>query len=209
MKTTFLSQLLIISCILFGCNSSDDYKSTQIGNQIWMTNNLNVDNFQNGDIIFEAKTKDEWNQAIRKKQPAWCYFDNKKMNGEKYGKLYNWFAISNVRNLAPKGWRIPNVKDWDILFNQLGGKSVAGKKLKSKFGWADNGSGTDEFEFNAIPTGWRDSQNEFSNENGLTMFWINSQNNYQFVVFDYALDELDINPCDTINYGFSVRCIKE
>jgi uncharacterized protein (TIGR02145 family) len=209
MKTSILSQLLIICCVFLSCKNSDDYESTQIGNQIWMVDNLNVENFQNGDVIIEAKTKKDWDQAILNKQPAWCYFNTNIKNANSHGKFYNWFAVSDNRNLAPKGWRIPSINDWEVLCNNLGGKSVAGKKLKSRKGWDNEGNGTDEFGFNAIPVGWRDSKGEFCNENSLVMYWIHSNNDLQFVVLDYALDDLDINPCDQISYGFSIRCIKD
>ena len=35
----------------------------KIGNQIWMTENLNVEKFCNGDSIPQAETDDEWEYA--------------------------------------------------------------------------------------------------------------------------------------------------
>jgi uncharacterized protein (TIGR02145 family) len=78
-----------------------------IGKQIWMTENLNLDKFQNGDSIPEARTIEEWMNACENKQPAWCYYNNDSTNGEKYGKLYNLFAVIDSRGLAPEGWHIP------------------------------------------------------------------------------------------------------
>jgi hypothetical protein len=39
------------------------FKSVKIGNQEWMSDNLNVDHFRNGDIIPEVKSKDDWKEA--------------------------------------------------------------------------------------------------------------------------------------------------
>ena len=72
-------------------------QEVKIGEQNWMTSNLNVSKFQNGDPIFEAKTKAQWQKAHEDKKPAWCYFENDDLNGEKYGKLYNWFAVNDLR----------------------------------------------------------------------------------------------------------------
>lgn len=109
------------------------YKSVKIGTQTWMTENLNVSTFRNGDPIPEAKTKEEWEKAIEEGKPAWCYYDNDPKNGAKYGKLYNWYAVSDPRVLAPNGWHIPIYAEWSILENYLG--KDAGKKMKSTSGW--------------------------------------------------------------------------
>lgn len=91
------------------------YNSVKIGNQVWMSENLNVSTFRNGDPIPEAKTNEEWDRAGANKQPAWCYYNNDPRNGAKYGKLYNWFAINDPRGLAPEGWHVSNLDDWNIL----------------------------------------------------------------------------------------------
>jgi uncharacterized protein (TIGR02145 family) len=91
------------------------YKTVQVASQIWMAENLNVSTFRNGDRIFEAKTDEEWKNAAEEKKPAWCYYKNKKKNGEKYGKLYNWYAVNDSRSLAPDGWHIPSYYEWELL----------------------------------------------------------------------------------------------
>ena len=110
-------------------------KIVTIGTQVWMTKNLDVAAFRNGDLIPEAKTDDEWNKAGANKQPAWCYYNNDPANGVKYGKLYNWYAVNDPRGLAPEGYHIPSDKDWEVFSDYLGGDDVAGKKIKSNIGW--------------------------------------------------------------------------
>lgn len=102
------------------------------GNQTWTVRNLNVDTFRNGDRIKEVKTKEEWVKLYDSKQPAWCYYDFDNTNESKYGKLYNWYAINDPRGLAPKGWHIPNSRDWDSLI-QYFKNSPFSKTVKSKF----------------------------------------------------------------------------
>jgi uncharacterized protein (TIGR02145 family) len=109
------------------------YKSVKIGNQTWMTENLNVERFRNGDLIPQAKTNVEWEKAGKEGKPAWCYYDNDPKNGAKYGKLYNWYAVNDPRGLAPAVWHIPTDTEWSTLDNQLG--DDAGKKMKSTSGW--------------------------------------------------------------------------
>ena len=70
-----------------------------ISNQIWQTENLNVDRFRNGDLIPHVESAEEWKKAGNKGQPAWCYYDNDPENGKIYGKLYNWYAVNDRRGI--------------------------------------------------------------------------------------------------------------
>ncbi len=107
-------------------------KSVQIGTQTWMVENLNVSTFRNGDSIPQAKNQNEWSKAAERMQPVWCYYDNNPKNGEKYGKLYNWYAVNDPRGLAPAGWHVPGDEEWAKLIDFLGGDSDAEEKLKSQ-----------------------------------------------------------------------------
>jgi uncharacterized protein (TIGR02145 family) len=93
----------------------------RIGEQIWMAKNLNVSTFRKGDPIPEVKSEDDWENAAKNHQPAWCYYDNEPKNGAVYGKLYNWYAVSDPRGLAPNGWHIPSDEEWTDLHLALGG----------------------------------------------------------------------------------------
>lgn len=128
------------------------YKSITIGKQTWMKENLNVSSFRNGDPIPEAKTKEEWIIAGIEGKPAWCYYDNDPKNDEKYGKLYNWYAVNDPRGLAPIGWRIPAFDDSNILDTYLWGD--VGMKLKNESGW-DSWSVEERCK---ACTGWTDNQ---------------------------------------------------
>jgi len=116
-------------------------ETVKIGNQEWSTINLDTDKFKNGDPIPEIQNMDEWIQASKNKQPAFCYYDNNSANGELYGKLYNWYAVTDPRGLAPEGFRIPTKIDLeelmgflvggiDIKTNNISEYLVAGKNLK-------------------------------------------------------------------------------
>jgi uncharacterized protein (TIGR02145 family) len=100
-----------------------------IGNQVWMTKNLNVDKFRNGDLIPEVKKISEWERADRKRLPAWCYYDNDPLNGDRYGKLYNWHAVNDPRGLAPEDWKIPSEEEWEEMFSCIKERRAAGEKI--------------------------------------------------------------------------------
>ena len=109
------------------------YKTVKIGSQTWMAENLNVEHFQNGYPIQEAKTNEEWKKAGENNRPAWCYYNFDPINGEKYGKLYNWYAINDSRRLTPKEWHVPSDNEWKELEKYLVDK--VGYKMKSTIGW--------------------------------------------------------------------------
>jgi len=108
-------------------------QTVTIGNQVWMTKNLNVDKFRNDDPIPQAKTDAEWKAAEENKQPAWCYYDNDPSYGAKCGKLYNFYAVIDSRGLTPEGYDIPTAEEWTTLENYLG--NDAGNKMKSTIAW--------------------------------------------------------------------------
>lgn len=128
----------------------NNYKTVKIGNQIWMAENLNVSRFRNGDIIPEVKSFDDWKYFGQNSFPAWCYNNNDQLNGAKYGKLYNFYAVNDPRGLAPEGWVVPSLEDYGELV------SIAnyGNTLKTINEWNIN-HGRNEFGFSALPGGWR------------------------------------------------------
>ena len=130
MKIATLLFITIVSISSFGFS-----QSVTIGTQIWTALNLDVATFRNGDAIPEAKTDEEWKAAGKNKKAAWCYYENDTLNGTKYGKLYNWYAVNDVRGLAPAGWHVPTHEEWTVFSTFLGGGKVVGEKIKSSFGW--------------------------------------------------------------------------
>jgi uncharacterized protein (TIGR02145 family) len=111
-------------------------ESVVIGSQTWSKKSLNVSNFRNGDQIFKAKSKNDWDIALKNNQPSWCCYDFIDSNCDKFGKIYNWYAVVDPRGVAPLGWHIPSENDWKILMNEFRGGELA-KKLKSPTGWAN------------------------------------------------------------------------
>ena len=193
------------------------FNSVKIGNQVWTNENLNVDRFQNGDIIPEAKTAEEWMAAGNAKRPAWCYVDNDPKNGEKYGKLYNWYAVNDKRGLALAGWHVPSEEEWTVLSNFLGGEGVSGKKMKSTSGWNNNGTsvlngnGTNSSGFSGLPGGFCQSGVGLFDVGNSGSWWSASEAN-ETTAWRRDLDYYrsyfyrSKSPKD---YGFSIRCVKD
>lgn len=194
------------------------YDEVKIGDQIWMTKNLNVVTFRNGDSIPEAKTVEEWKAKLAKEEPAWCYFNNDASNDSTFGKFYNYYAINDPRGLAPRSWKIPSWSDFDVLIKHLGGKRVAGEKLKSAQGWKKNGNGSNVSGFNAVPSGCRGlsmitTNNGFSSEGSICTWWTSTRvkRSFEIIAFsiDYKSDKVTTLWETWISDGYAVRCVKE
>ncbi len=173
MKNNIFKKLISIVLFLLNQNSTNViYGQVKIGEQIWMNSNLNTSKFQNGEPIFEAKTKEQWIKANNDKKPAWCYYKNNSQNGAIFGKLYNWYAVNDPRGLAPKGWHVPSKKDWDELIEYLEKKyDNIPKVLKNKSGWK-------QFVYGGYETG-----SDCNACNGTGKLWSKISYKYKLCVF--------------------------
>lgn len=190
---------------------TDTYKSIQIGNQIWIIDNLNVDRFRNGDLINEAGSMEEWKKASENNISAWCYYGNDLENGRKLGKLYNWSAVNDPRGLAPEGWHIPSKQEWDELSDFLGGVDQAGLKMKNSLGWGEIDN-VNNCGFNALPGGFRISLGWFVSLNDFGYWWSNSEYSVE-KAWGYNISKesntLNSSYAPEKGRGLSVRCIKD
>jgi len=187
--------------------------TVKIGTQMWMTTNLNVSKFRNGDPILEAQTEEEWERAGKKKIPAWCYYDNDSKLDKKSGKLYNWYAVNDPRGLAPEGYHIPSEEDWNHLIKQLGGEEVAAPKMRFGKEWGDSITiSHPKVSFAAIPTGWRkvaDDGTGFTSEGAY--WWSATPLSLKFAWTRYILffSKEVKSYCYNKASGLAVRCLKD
>jgi uncharacterized protein (TIGR02145 family) len=198
-------------------------KTAKIGNQVWMAENLKVIKFRNGDPIPEANSKQQWAYAARNAQPAWCYVEGDPTTSNKFGILYNWYAVNDSRGLAPEGWHIPSDYEWNEIADFLGGNEIAGIKMKSKEGWEGGFNGSNSSGFNGLPGGF--CAGEYYRTTGAGGYWWSSTELDNTNAFYYSLwwgRQLDIQyyteyfPDDHLyrdteikSLGFSVRCVKD
>jgi len=208
-KSKNILTFLLLSLTIFSfCNNikaQDKIKSVKIGGQVWMTENLNVTHFRNGELILEAKSNEEWEKAGKEKRPAWCYYNNDSIYGIKHGKLYNWYAVNDKRGLAPEGWHIPTTEEYDILENNVG--------LESKYYKSNSICSEDKVNisgFSALFSGARSERNGFGGLNELTFFWTVSSENLLYARVRLLSDHWKIwDKTVNKNQGFSVRCVKD
>jgi uncharacterized protein (TIGR02145 family) len=185
------------------------YKTVKIGTQEWMSENLNVSHYRNGDPIPEVQNSIEWSKVTT---GAWCYYENNPENGIIYGKLYHYYAVNDPRCLAPEGWHVPTDAEWQTLVDFLGGYKIAGGKLKAKTLWeSPNEGATNESGFTAFPGGERLNNGDDDNIGSSGTFWSSSE--YDFVEAwsrNLALKNPEVF---RVPYhkriGLSVRCVRD
>lgn len=213
----FILSILISTALLSGCSTGNtdhegnSISSVMIGDQVWMSENLNVATFSNGDPIPEVRSDEEWVKAGEAGEPAWCYFQNDPANGDKYGRLYNWYAVVDERGLAPEGWHIPSDEEWSVLTDAVGGADISGTVLKSTSGWSRNGNGTDNFGFNILSAGGRGGVSGFNGEGTVAVFWSSTEKSRSFAWYRVAHAHRTglFQENDDKMSGFSVRCVRD
>jgi uncharacterized protein (TIGR02145 family) len=186
------------------------YKTVRIGRHVWMSENLRVTHYRNGDAIPETRNAAEWSAV---ENGAWAAYENNRENGVRYGFLYNWHAVNDPRGLAPKGWHVATDGEWSELAEALGGEEKAGGALKAPGQWKQSGTaGQKASGFNALPSGARrDSDGQFVVLGEFARFWTSSTASAGKVFaralgyYDGALRRGEVGKKN----GFSVRCVKE
>ena len=192
----------------------NQYNVIKIGTTSWSQRNLDVTRFRNGDLIKNAVSAKEWEEAGKNRQPAWCYYDNDSENGKIYGKLYNWYAVKDVRGLCPNGWHVPSDAEWTTMTNYLGGVSVGGKmKSTGTTLWSTpNYKATNESSFSVLPGGARNSDGSFHLFRDNAFFWSATENGSSGLAWERHLSSIHVSVLRGFNYksfGASVRCLRD
>lgn len=189
------------------------YATISIGDQVWMADNLRTTRFCNGDSIFNIQSASAWGQATPE-TPGWAWYDNNEANDTPYGKLYNWYAVGDERNVCPCGWHVPSMDEWGDMYMGLGGPFDVGPKLRSAnaayWGSNFNESTTNSSGFSALPAGWRDSQGGFM-QMGHSGYWCTPTEFYPQSPWAHYLSSNDNILGSNINIGsgLAVRCVKD
>jgi uncharacterized protein (TIGR02145 family) len=187
------------------------YNTVTIGTQVWMLENLKTTKYRNGDQIPNVTDQTQWDALTT---GAYCSYNNDANNVSIYGRLYNFYAVTDSRNIAPTGWHVATKSDWTALSLYLGGDSDSGGKLKEAgmTHWNTPNSGaTNSSGFTGLPGGQCSDNGFFSYISQRGLWWCSTQSSTTDAwVPNLAYDEsyLSNNGYDK-KYGLSVRCIKD
>jgi len=192
------------------------YNYITIGTQKWMVQNLKTTKYRNGESIKKLSDGPEWPKLTT---GAYCDYNNNPDTAAIYGKLYNWYAVNDSRSIAPPGWHVATVADWNILIDFFGGPDIAGAKLKESgdVHWtrAPNSTfETNESGFTALPGGYLGVTLVSGNFLGMhdnASWWSSSEyneGNAWGISTVYYLSGINNNHSGKKN-AYSVRCVKD
>jgi len=221
-----LTTEITVSIIVFDGTVTDidgnSYQIVKIGNQRWMAENLKVTHYQNGSAIPHVTDNGIWPNLS---SGAYCNYNNDVNNVSTYGRLYNWYAVNDSRNIAPQGWHVPSDDEWKELEMYLGmsqsevdsegwrGTDEGGKMKEAGTAHWDspNTCATNSSGFTALPGGHRSGSGNFIYVSSYSYWWSASDRIASFAwcrnlyshnsqVGRYAIDKHD---------GFSIRCVRD
>ena len=203
--------------------NGNNYAVVTIGAQTWMAENLKTTKYRNN-VSIPNVTSSTWDNLST---GAWCYYDNNSINS-KYGKLYNWYAASDSRNIAPVGWHVSTSSEWTTLENYLisNGYNYDGtiidnkiaKALAATTDWTDDsGAGTignilslnNSTGFGALPAGSR--QGIFYGVGTSCLWWSSDFDSYNQAYYSAIANNNNYvyNSHFYESQGYSVRCVKD
>jgi uncharacterized protein (TIGR02145 family) len=140
-----------------------------------MAENLKTSKYSDGTMIPNITDNTQWKNDS---SGAWCYYNNDVANNAKYGKLYNWYAVSKTsngnKNVCPNGWHVPSDTEWKVLTDYLGGDSVAGSKMKevgTSSWYSPNTDATNTSLFSGLPGGNRNNNGNYNNIGNNGNWW--------------------------------------
>ena len=191
------------------------YKTVTIGQQEWFAENLKSSKYNDGTIIPNVTDNKEWENNST---GAWCYYNNDSAYNLKYGKLYNWYAVSKTtngnKNVCPTGWHVATDDEWTVLIDYLGGSSVAGGKMKEvgTTNWnSPNKDATNTSLFSALAGGYRYYTGDYYNIVFFSYWW-SSTEDVRYGAWNRSIDSyngITYGYSEKKNDGFSVRCLRD
>jgi uncharacterized protein (TIGR02145 family) len=201
------------------------YGVVQIGGQCWLSENLKSSIYADGSEIPHLESSSDWTSTS---SGASCIYGagdatcdstwipngcNENYAEDLFGRLYNWFAVTDERGLCPSGWHVPSELEWDALEQYVSSQGYEGSEafaLKADSIWPNEGSGSNEFGFSGLPGGRRAHEGAYQAQDA-GWWWTSSiedSGESWMRYFIYYNNEIAVFH-EPWNYGMSVRCLKD
>jgi uncharacterized protein (TIGR02145 family) len=217
--------------------SGNTYPTVLIGYQVWMAENLRTTKYSDGSNITVVSDSVKWannfNNGNQLEQPMMCWYNNDRTTytANKFGGLYNWFAINpstnGNKNVCPTGWHVPTDEEWNVLIGYLDPSydpnptgsttqsTIAGGKMKSTgtqyWDWQNNDA-SNSSGFSGLPGGLRGGKGEFLGSGNSGTWWsstdIYSGSGVAYFRQLFTGDGSVKRSRSVKSTGYSVRCIK-
>ncbi len=190
------------------------YKTVEIGNQVWMAENLRTTRFDNGILIPEIGSSNEWVNNGDLGIPARTKYNNSDANSEVFGLLYNYHSVISQNNLCPSGWHVPTKNEYELLFSNFS-TGTEGRELKASGGlpnWIQTNTGTNSSGFSIIGNGYRSGfSGTFFGLQERGLLWTSTEeDNFDAIDIIFVAESNAATISDyTKGGGMAVRCVKD
>jgi uncharacterized protein (TIGR02145 family) len=185
---------------LFTDIDGNEYHKVIINGRVWMSENLRVKRYRNGDSIPEIRDDDAWSKHLA---GASCSIENDPRNDKEFGRLYNRYAVNDSRSLCPSGWHIPSFEEWNQLFTSVAGEEDAGEWIRQNLQGRT---------FTSM-TGYRNNSGIFKERQESNYFWWPKSGPDETIIgFSVSRKSSGISYINKFageNAGMSVRCVKD
>jgi uncharacterized protein (TIGR02145 family) len=186
----------------------NSYPTVVIGNQEWMSENLRVLHYRNGEAIPKVTGNSAWAALTT---GAYCWYDNDSITYGGYGIIYNFYAVEDSRHICPQGWHVATNSEWTTMVSYLGGSSAAGGPVKVLRQWSSPNTGATNLSgFSARPGGYRGVTGFFDKLLLEGYFWTSTTTGdspyYRLLKYNSAgVTETTATKVP----GFHVRCVRD
>ncbi len=219
----------LLSCFGLGAQGTvtdvdgNVYKTVIIGTQVWMAENLKVTRFRNGDPI--PTTNPATRDISGERNPVYQWiFENRPEDLAVYGRLYTWYAVMDIRGIAPEGWHVPSDEEWKTLAEYLGGDGAAGGKMKEAgagYWKGPNTGATNASGFTGLPGGSRPENGAFDgggtyagDKHHYGAWWSSTARNaltalHRYLGYNDGKLAVFGESWSGTRWGFSVRCVRD
>ena len=206
--------------VIYGTMTDQDgnvYKTVKIGTQTWMAENLRTTKYRDGSDIPLVYLNVEWAALST---GAYCNYSTTSNCDTiaTFGRLYNYYAVTDSRQIAPAGWHVSTYEEWETLESFLGSNGNGGKQggLLKESGtshWhSPNTGAVNETGFTAIPSGARSTGGTYEGigEGGVCWTTGNTAEAGHPWGYAYLFNKASINRAGTYeNTGYAIRCVKD
>lgn len=201
--------------------NGNSYAVVQIGNQLWMAENLHTGKYQTGEDVNLVPDNRAWSGMTT---GAYCSYSSLETNSDIYGHLYNWYAATDSRSIAPHGWHVPSDAEWHrmilaidkdaTLTDGVAESFIAGGMLKetgTSLWSSPNEGATNEFGFSALPAGSRYSNGTYNFLNTYAHWWCTDQKTdanawLRYIPNDWTdFERIAVEK----KFGLSLRCVQD
>ena len=194
------------------------YDLVAIGDQCWFAENLQTEHYSNGDVIPGNLNDSQWSETS---EGAQAIYENDEENLANMGRLYNYYAVDDLRGLCPIGWNVATDEDWSILEMELGMPEYElynngwrgtdqGVQLKSSPEDFPPYDGSNSSGFSAVPGRKRYTSGSFLTQ-PYAYFWMSGAANLEYCYMRrmYLTEEGVFRNTEEPNEGHSVRCVRD